>query len=373
MTNIKANEALIDAAKDADIEAMKAALEAGADVNHRNGKALIEACEILGREESKALAMVKLLIESGANPNLRACYRPYTALEQAASSGFVEVVKLLIANGAIADSDALEAGINESQELVKALLEAGAVINSCVLWNAAKYGNVEMLKFLGSQGADVAAASKEQDLIRAAIMGSDSMGLSVSPELIQLLIDLGANVNRRDQLESSDPLLRYAVAQYAEKMSFLQKYCREDQVEDYRNRFFGILECLINAGVDINAASETWGETALMEAAAIGEPAIVKMLIEAGADVNAESKLGKKAQPKASCTQPQKKEIQDMLKEARAAVRAAAKAAAKEAAAASGEPKAAPKKACAAKSTAKKTNGTKSTTTKKTTAKKKAE
>jgi NAD(P)-dependent dehydrogenase (short-subunit alcohol dehydrogenase family) len=42
---------------------------------------------------------------------------------------------------------------------VKALLEAGAVINSSVLWNAAKYGNVEMLKFLGSQGADVAAAT----------------------------------------------------------------------------------------------------------------------------------------------------------------------------------------------------------------------
>ena len=127
-----------------------------------------------------------------------------------------------------------------------------------------------------------------------------------------------------------------------------------------------VVKMLLEAGAEVESANAQ-NVTALMMAVESGNPEVVKMLLEAGANANAESTFGSKAQVKSSCPQPQKKELQDMLKEARAALRAAAKAAA----AASGEP-AAPKKSCAAKSAAKKTTTKKTTTAKKTTTKKKA-
>ena len=354
------------AAQNLSIQTIKLLVEAGVDVNDWNGWALRAAAGQDDREEELVLSVVKLLLEAGANPNLRADYNPpLTALACAASAGYVEVVKLLIEAGATVDTEAAEFAMKSEKwrEIASILFEKGAPITGKMFYTT----NLQKLQFLVSNGADIPTACAECDLILRACESREC-----TPELVQYLVDMGADVNKKNS-PSSGPMLYEVVRKIIDHLQSMSKYKTVEEVEEYRNRVLGILACLIKAGVDINAAGGSIENTALIEAVDGGEPAIVKLLIEAGADVNAEDKFGRKAQAKASCPQPQKKDIQDMLKEARAAVRAAAKAAAKEAAAASGEPKAAPKKACAAKSTAKKTTGTKSTTTKKTTTKKKAE
>lgn len=348
------------AAKCCSTENLKLLIEAGVDVNDRDGCALRAASNVL-RDESEALAMVELLLEAGADPNLKAAYKPFYALGSAARYGYVEVVKLLLNSGAVADRDSLSHAFTSywaPLELPALLLESGAPMDSDMVSDVVRTGSMDKLQLMISHGADIALACKEIDLIRVAIEGRD-FSCEASPELIKLLIDFGADVNRKAKYDAHEPMLRYVIAEFGEKMRHKRQCNSEEEVVCFHNRVIKILECLIKAGCDINVAGGFHGNTALIEAAELGDPAMVKLLIESGADVNAENKAGKKAQPKSTCPQPQKKEIQTLLKEARASVRAAARAAAK--------------KTCAAKSTAKKSTITKSTTTKKTTTKKKSE
>lgn len=136
------------AAKNGSIANVKLLIEAGVDVNDYDGWALRAACEngmFPSEHEPEILEIVKLLLEAGANPNLRAdCNPPLTALACAARIGCVEVVKLLIEAGATVDAEAMEFAMKSKKwkEIAPLLIEKGAAFTSRMVVTAVARGGL---------------------------------------------------------------------------------------------------------------------------------------------------------------------------------------------------------------------------------------
>jgi hypothetical protein len=130
---------------------------------------------------------------------------------------------------------------------------------------AARHGQVEIMGLLMEAGATPTARdSRGRTPLMAAVQSRNA-------EAIRYLIDNGAEVNARDQLEGT-ALLRAAGA-------------------------FGNLESvqvLLSAGADVNVQDKS-GMTPLMWAARWGDTGRVKALLTAGADVTARDNGGKTA------------------------------------------------------------------------------
>ncbi|HYC60412.1 MAG TPA: ankyrin repeat domain-containing protein [Thermoanaerobaculia bacterium] len=150
------------------------------------------------------LPIVQYLIGKGANVNARASDTKETALMNAVTRGHLEVVKALL--GAKADvtlrnsfdfnafTTAVAAG---NQEIAGMLLDAGAKIGDGTsgltpLAFAVSSGNVDMIRFLVSRGADVNQGAKkgEQTALINAIYGAQI-------EAVKTLIELKADVNAK--------------------------------------------------------------------------------------------------------------------------------------------------------------------------------
>jgi|TARA_B100002003_G_scaffold82034_1_gene76522 ankyrin repeat protein len=89
--------ALIDAARNGNIEAVKQAIADGADVNAKDGKGGGTALIFASYDGNTEIA--KLLISKGADVNAKSKYG-YTPLNRAAGNGQKAIVELLIGNGA---------------------------------------------------------------------------------------------------------------------------------------------------------------------------------------------------------------------------------------------------------------------------------
>lgn len=171
-----------------------------------------------------------------------------TALILASKFGYIEVVKILIENGADIDarnnenSTALIEASSFYYEVVKLLIENGADIN------AKDYGGTTALM----------NASTEDDYINC--------------EICKTLIENGANVNDKD-LQGANALI------------YGSTFLKWD---------LSIIKLLIDSGIEINAQDKD-GYTALMEATISGNYETVKLLIENGADINIKNNDGKTA------------------------------------------------------------------------------
>jgi FOG: Ankyrin repeat len=151
-----------------------------------------------------ALPIVQYLISKGANVNAQANETKETALLNAVSNGYTEIVKALIAAKADvalrnaydfnAFTSAVAAG---NQEIAGLLLDAGSKIDDGTsgltpLAFAASSGNTEMIRFLAARGADVNHGVKSggQTPLISAIYGA-------KVESVKTLIELKANVNAK--------------------------------------------------------------------------------------------------------------------------------------------------------------------------------
>ncbi|MDD9901884.1 MAG: ankyrin repeat domain-containing protein [Alphaproteobacteria bacterium] len=90
------------------------------------------------------------------------------------------------------------------------------------------------------------------------------------PRVVQALLDKGADVNARDDLQAT--ALIYAAV--------------------YENQ--GIMEMLINKGANINA-SDHCKRTPLYGAISSGSPSVVQLLLDKGADIDAKTDAGQDA------------------------------------------------------------------------------
>ncbi len=182
-----------------------------------------------------------------------------------------------------------------------------------------KTATLEDVKKELKNGANVNAASDEDTtaLMHAAIFNQN-------PEVIETLIDKGANVNAKNK-DGSTALTKAAFNPNPEVIKTLidegadinaknkDGYTALMQVALF-NQNPELIKILINAGADVNAKNK-YGYTALIQAALFNQnPEVIKILINAGTDVNAKSKSGSTALMFAASSQKNPDAVKALLK-----------------------------------------------------------
>jgi ankyrin repeat protein len=281
LPRFKLDKALLEAAKEGNIEQVRQTLQAGADVNAKG----IGGSTPLGWAASKGhIDVARALIEARADIHWEA-RRGQTALNVAAAQGHTEIVKLLI-----------QSGVNVN-ERIKSTEAPGYYQGATPLFMAARGGHTEAVCTLLQFAADVNAKNKN---------GENALFYASRTETVRALIDAGADVHVKNRYGAT-PLM------YATESS---------QV--------GPLLVLINAGADVNAKTTgdsprpPSGTTALMAAAGQGNLKAVHLLLIAGADVNGTNAEGQTALDYAS--KGGHSEIVDLLREPRRSMRLAKRA-----------------------------------------------
>jgi ankyrin repeat protein len=235
--------------------------------------------------DSFHVQVAKLLIDNGADVNIRACtgigntwatereQEPQSLLYHCAYSGHMPMAKLLLQNGAAVNvnwqagqcGNALQmASCKGRIEMVQLLLDHGAEVNAQGGYHGTALNAVcnrffstdaiPVVRLLLEHGADVnAEGGRFGSALQAACVEN--------PTVVQLLLEHGADVNARSG--------KYRTA--------LQAACVHNPT---------IVQFLLDRGADINAEGGEFG-TAL-QAACVCNPTIVHLLLERGADINAE-------------------------------------------------------------------------------------
>jgi ankyrin repeat protein len=265
---------LLYAAAVGSVDAMRFLLDKGADVNAQN-RFGSTALMLSATDNAK----VRLLVEHGANVNA-ASKQGRTALFIAAmSDGSADIVRYLVSKGAdIKARDAfgntvLTAAANGNDlNTIRLALDAGVDVNAVgatgvtPLLFSAGYGNLAATKLLLGKGAKVNAVTDTPVLFPGPDPKSGPVALHAftplavaaphgSPELIQTLLDAGADINAKDS-RSMTPLM-FAVA------------------TNHQNR--AVIKTLIDRGADLTVQSNV-GETAADWARKVGAPAGIELL-----------------------------------------------------------------------------------------------
>lgn len=282
-------EAITDAVRRGDYDAVEQALAKGANVNttdKKDGWSLLHTAAYLGH-----YSIVKLLLSRGANVQATS-RRGATALYGAAHQVEVSIVQLLVENGARPST--FDLSENNGSGIARATIRQ--VLNQPIrstpvnrtradvnakdadgnnpLVRAAQCGDCKAVKALIDTGADVSmwGLHDESALHIAAEKGHY--------DVVEVLIAAGADVNGRSGYISDTPLMAAAGRGHSE-----------------------IVKLLILSGADVNGRSGyKTGDTALLIAACNGHSDIVSLLCAAGADVNAQCDEGMTALIKAAST-----------------------------------------------------------------------
>ncbi|HEU4386578.1 MAG TPA: ankyrin repeat domain-containing protein [Blastocatellia bacterium] len=158
------NEELFSAARKGDVAAVRALLAKGVNVNAKTqygATALSYACD-RGNVE-----MVKLLLESGADPNAKDTFYGEVPLGWALYKGHAEIVKLLLEKGALGKDRALMTAAQSGKlDLAKAVLDVGGVkqeVLNSALSKALAGKFTEVAELLKKAGAQPAAADFQVD------------------------------------------------------------------------------------------------------------------------------------------------------------------------------------------------------------------
>ena len=288
-------------------------LEGGARVNEmkRDTTALVEAAR------SGHAEMVRILLEGGADASeARTRQSPLVA---AISSGEWDVVGQLLDGGAAVDGDTLFAAVRtEEMAVIDLVLRSGATADMptgygrTALSFASSLGNIEIVKRLIAEGADVNAPSSFHSPLEAAtgkghvktvklLLESGAqvrektlvLAAPQGGELLQLLLETRAAQSGATMEVSPEMLGTAAQAGNVSALKFLIATDPDLAVRDQRalvvagfNGQLDVIRVLLEAGADVNQSGEN-GWTALMRASYRGHIEVMQFLIDNGADVNA--------------------------------------------------------------------------------------
>ncbi|MBI3929596.1 MAG: ankyrin repeat domain-containing protein [Armatimonadetes bacterium] len=141
-------------------------VDSGADVRARN-KGGFQPIHYSANALKQNVEIATILLEAGADPNVRSGTLQVTPLHCAAALNRAKLVRLLLSKGARHskdenDDDTMDYAIRErSHEVVKVLLETGYPVNGrerrSILHNAVGTGDLATVKILVEAGADVNA------------------------------------------------------------------------------------------------------------------------------------------------------------------------------------------------------------------------
>lgn len=279
-------------------------IDAGADVNavrQSDGKT-----PLLSAAEMNNAAVVRMLIEAGADVNYP--HRSYgSALNLAAWWNSPELAQLLIDAGAdleARDSDGktplFYACLSDGAEAARVLIAAGADTNArdndgnTLLHNAVGR-NLPLVKLLLDLGVDVNARNDRGEVPLFTAVALDDLALT------KLLISAGANVNATSYF--GETTMHYAAeSDSVEVIPFLLKAGvkvnvgmangRTPLFEAASNNRLGAAQLLLDAGTDVNAI-DAGGGTAIFGAAEYGHPEMIELLLRHGALSNIVDECGK--------------------------------------------------------------------------------
>jgi ankyrin repeat protein len=289
------------------------------------------------------LKAAKLLIESGKIENLDKIIEGCTPLTLAASSGSLDIMKILITNGA----DVNKANNNDdlpihiatefkNYKMLNLLLENGSKVNEknnrghTPLFNATSISDLKMVILLLDHGADVhisdvcnwtplCEACFRGDTIIAKLLIAKTDGDHINDmdnagrtalmiatkykrvDVVKLLIENGADINKINSPEGWTPLCIACYSGNLEIVKVLSEYGNVNTTTSEGNSpiilaalngYTEIVRILLERGADVNKSDfREW--TSLHSAADYLHLETVKLLIENGANVNKSNTGGK--------------------------------------------------------------------------------
>lgn len=332
-------------------------MDNGANVNaaDEQGQTALMVAAVVSSGDS-SLQMMRLLLARGSDPN-RTDRLGRTAADVAAEAGYLDRAQFLLQHGAKvpdrsafltqARNQALRRAIGRSSteeakalldeggdpnfrdatgrtllmiaadneytaEKVKLLLDRGARVNAqgpgglTALMVAADRYEAETVAALTGHGADPNAADSSGDSVLMHAAASKQSWKEERQPLIHLLIEKGADVNKKDSREVTALMLMAAAGNPAielllhNRANVSARDAEGNTALLYGARFFarGWQRrdgwALLESGADVNVRN-LHGETALILAATQSDPDAVRLLLAKGANVNAKTDRGRTA------------------------------------------------------------------------------
>ena len=260
---------------------------------------------------SNYVYIVELLLNAGANPNVKCGINGQTGLMLVSEKGYFEIAKLLLLKGAdpnLTDDTqqtALYCSIaNGHQNITVLLLENNANPNASnckqltpLIMLASTKGHYETVKLLLSKGAD---ANISDNNGWTCIMYASHFG---HKDIVKLYIDYNVDLNATDKLGQT-ALTLACIINHVDVVELLLNAELNPNVSDQNQKtplmlaskkgHYKIVKLLLDRGADANISDDN-GWTCIMYASRFGHKDIVKLYIEHNVDLRATNKLGQTA------------------------------------------------------------------------------
>ena len=286
------------------LDTIRWAIEKGVDVNERDefGKSAVWVAASFGYPK-----VVEMLIEFGADVNVADIEIGHTPLERTVSFAHVDVMEILLKNGAECDiKNLLMAAQSDHVEAATLLLKHVDVNASSedggntALGFASCHGNAKMVQCLIAHGADVNMRGHTYPLTAATLHGH--------ADVMQVLLEHGANVEQVDE-NGFRPLHVAVIDENLESVKVLVEQGQAD-INAYENplenfessctplciaSIYGnldIVRYLIAQEADLSLSEKPSGTSPLALAIKKGHTNVAKFLLGNGADVEQEDKRG---------------------------------------------------------------------------------